>query len=224
MGLFKKKEIYEDNPYQDYDSYGVNVIDLGEEKEIKTIGFINIIFIIIIACMIMITTDTIAVAKYQTGPFFALRTQVYKDSGTSVYHGLGYKVIKYNQTEGRKDIEIGPWSMGYSTTTINMSILDLAIELRNYPEKTYKSLAGKMLKVTGTISKVETKNNEIIIKYTDSDGAYTLEVIATLHKEEKDIASYQKGKEISLLGTVSEFKVKTNETPNQIYIKNAYVQ
>lgn len=223
MGLFKKKEIYEDNSYQEYDNYGVNVIDLGEEKETKTIGLINIIFIIIIACMIMVVTDTIAVTKYQTGPFFAIRTQVYKDGGTSVYHGLGYKVIKYNQTEGRQDIEIGPWSMEYSTTTIDMSILDLAIQLRNYPEKTYKNLAGKMLKVTGAVSNVDKANNKITIKYTDSDGAYTLEVIGTLHQEEK-ITSYQKGKEISLLGTVSEFKVKTNTTPTKLYIKNAYVQ
>lgn len=224
MGLFKKKEIYEDNTYQDYDNYGVNVIDLGEEKETKTIGLINIIFIIIIACMIMIVTDTIAVTKYQTGPFFAIRTQVYKDGGTSVYHGLGYKVIKYAQTEGRQDIEIGPWSMKYSTTTIDMPILDLAIQLRNYPEKTYKSLAGKMLKVTGAVSNVDKENNKITIKYIDSDGAYTLEVIAILHQEEKNIASYQKGKEISLLGTVSEFKVKTNTTPNKLYMKNVYVQ
>jgi hypothetical protein len=37
-------------------------------------------------------------------PIFALRTQLYKDGGTSVYLGLGYKIIDYNQADGRKDV------------------------------------------------------------------------------------------------------------------------
>lgn len=37
-------------------------------------------------------------------PIFVIRTALYKDGGTSIYHGLGYKVIDYNQIEGRKDV------------------------------------------------------------------------------------------------------------------------
>jgi hypothetical protein len=31
---------------------------------------------------------------------FAIRTQLYKDGGTSIYKGLGYQVIDYNQLDG----------------------------------------------------------------------------------------------------------------------------
>lgn len=37
-------------------------------------------------------------------PIFAIRTQLYKDGGTSIYMGLGYQVIDYNQLDGRKDV------------------------------------------------------------------------------------------------------------------------
>lgn len=226
MGIFtkKKENIYEDNPYQEYDNYGVNVIDLGEEKESKIKKVINIIFIMILAGMIMIVTDTIAVARYQTGPFFAIRTHVYKDGGTSVYHGLGYKVIKYNQTEGRKDMEIGTWSMTYSDAPKTISILDLAIEFRNNPKEAYKKYAGETIKVTGNISKVEEKNNKVILKYTDEDKAYTLEMITILNKESKDATNYKQKDKITILGTVANFKTKTNSTPSKLYLKNGFIQ
>ncbi|WP_218096301.1 hypothetical protein [Paenibacillus solanacearum] len=37
-------------------------------------------------------------------PIFAIRTEIYKDGGTSIYYGLFYKVIDYNQIDGRKDV------------------------------------------------------------------------------------------------------------------------
>jgi hypothetical protein len=37
-------------------------------------------------------------------PIFAIRTNLYKDGGTSIYLGFGYKVIDYNQLDGRKDV------------------------------------------------------------------------------------------------------------------------
>ena len=37
-------------------------------------------------------------------PLFAIETNRYKDGGTTVYTGLGYKVIDYNQIDGRKDV------------------------------------------------------------------------------------------------------------------------
>jgi hypothetical protein len=44
-------------------------------------------------------------AVHDLPPIFAVRTQIYKDGGTSVYRGLGYKVIDYNQLDGgRKDV------------------------------------------------------------------------------------------------------------------------
>lgn len=38
-------------------------------------------------------------------PKFATKTATYKDGGTTVYSGLGYIIIDYNQMAGRKDIQ-----------------------------------------------------------------------------------------------------------------------
>jgi hypothetical protein len=43
-------------------------------------------------------------AKRDKPPIFAIRTNLYKDGGTSIYFGFGYKVIDYNQLDGRKDV------------------------------------------------------------------------------------------------------------------------
>lgn len=58
------------------------------------------IFLIDFACVKMINR-----------PIFMIRTSIYKDGGTKVYHGLGYKVIKcaYN-----KKITIGTYSLKYN--------------------------------------------------------------------------------------------------------------
>jgi hypothetical protein len=37
-------------------------------------------------------------------PIFAIRYQLYKDGGTSIYLGFGYQVIDYNQLNGRNDV------------------------------------------------------------------------------------------------------------------------
>jgi hypothetical protein len=43
-------------------------------------------------------------ALHERPPLFAILTNLYKDGGTSVYTGLGYQVIDYNQVDGRKDV------------------------------------------------------------------------------------------------------------------------
>lgn len=42
-------------------------------------------------------------------PNFSLLRDVYKDGGTKVYIGIGYKVIDYNQLDGRKDVVFIPF-------------------------------------------------------------------------------------------------------------------
>ena len=48
-------------------------------------------------------------AKEDHPPNFSLLTEVYKDGGTKVYTGIGYKVIDYNQLDGRKDVVFIPF-------------------------------------------------------------------------------------------------------------------
>ena len=80
----------------------------------KTMKIFNIIFYVLIILMLMITIDIISVARYNKGPYFAIKTATLKDGGTKVYYGIGYKVIKYHQSQGRRDTELGSWSMPYN--------------------------------------------------------------------------------------------------------------
>lgn len=48
-------------------------------------------------------------AKMDRPPNFSLLKDVYKDGGTKGYIGVGYKVIDYNQLDGRKDVVFVPF-------------------------------------------------------------------------------------------------------------------
>ena len=48
------------------------------------------------------------------GKLLNIARPTYNDGGTKIYYGLGYKVIKYHQTQGRRDMEIGNWSLKYN--------------------------------------------------------------------------------------------------------------
>jgi len=80
------------------------------------------------AITIMISTDVICVSRFNVGPFFALPLHTYKDGGSRAYYGIGYKVIQYNQIQGRRDKELGFWNLKYNTNAINIKDLDLAID------------------------------------------------------------------------------------------------
>jgi hypothetical protein len=48
-------------------------------------------------------------AKEDQPPNFCILIDVYKDGGTKLYTGLGYKVIDYNQLDGSKDVVFVPF-------------------------------------------------------------------------------------------------------------------
>lgn len=48
-------------------------------------------------------------SKANAPPRFAMKTAIAKDGGTTYYKGFGYKVIDYNQMEGRKDVVFIPF-------------------------------------------------------------------------------------------------------------------
>lgn len=58
----------------------------------------------IVLCPLITCLIDYRLAVHDKPPLFAVRTEMYKDGGTAVYYGLGYKVIDYNQLEGRKDV------------------------------------------------------------------------------------------------------------------------
>lgn len=217
MSIFRKKE-----EYNDIDEYDNNQEKQKGNKNIaKTI--INIVFIILIIIMVMVTVDVVGVSRYNKGPFFAIKTKTYNDGGTKEYYGIGYKVIKYNQQQGRKDIEIGSWNLKYNIEPINISSLDLAIEFRNDYKKAYKRYGKKFIRTDGTIKQI-VNNKEIIVKYSDPDKKYSLEIICNMANN-KMTNKLKKGDKVELIGTISNFSPKQNDNKvNKLYVDNVYAQ
>lgn len=220
----KKNELKtEENNYVDYNHYGMNDLDMEiiEKKEPISKVISNIIFIIIIALGIVIAIDVICVTKYDKGPYFAIRTKTYDDGGTEEFYGLGYKVIKYHQEQGRRDTKLGFWTMPYSVEPTEISSLDLAIEFRNNPEKTANKYAGQFMRVTGRIYKI--KDNELILRYKDPDDAYTLKIKCPM-AEKTDLSDLKEDMEITVLGTIDNFTLATEKTSNSANMSNCFTE
>lgn len=220
--MFKrKKEIYEDD---EMIIDKINFIDNGEAKEKQSKKLINIFFSIAIIIILLISIDIICVTKFNVGPFFAIRTNVYKDGGTKVYYGIGYKVIKYHQEQGRRDTTIGMWSMPYRIEPTDVKLIDLAIELENNPEKNYSKFANEFLRVSGEVSKIDTKNNTIILNYYDEDGKYTFNLKCQLSEDSKQISNKKLNSNIVVIGTVSKYELKYKNNPNTLYMKDCFTE
>ena len=222
----KKKKIVDNKNYVDYNNYGMNDIDMGEieiieEKESRPRFIMNLIFIIIIAIGIIIAIDMTCIVKYDKGPYFAIRTATLDDGGTQVFYGLGYKVIKYHQEQGRRDTEVGFWTMPYSVEPTNIDAIDLAIDFRNNPEETAKKYASKFVRITGRIFKI--KDNELVLRYHDPDNIYTLRFECPM-AEETDFSDFEEGMEITVLGTIDNFTYATENKANTVNMSNCFTE
>ena len=177
-------------------------IPVEEEKKIKKIS--TIVMIVIIVIGVLVTTDILLVSKAHIGPFLAIRTKVYNDGGTKEYYGLGYKVIKYNQKVGRRDTVIGSWGIKYNTNPETFTIRELAYSIIN----DNNNHIGEFIRLTGTISSKNNKNNTVTLKFTDDiDGKYDLTIKANLLS--KNIKKLNKNAPISLIGVIKSYDNKT---------------
>lgn len=207
MFPFKKDKL------KNVETENINEIDLETKEEKKLFKVLNIILIIILVVATLISVDIIVVSKYQKGPFFALRTKVYKDGGTKVYYGLGYKVIKYHQIVGRRDWQIGFWTMKYNTKPTSVSTLDLALELRNDPKNSFEKYQKKFLKVDGKIDKINTKKKELILRYIDEDKKYSLDLVCSMEKNNKKL---KKGDYIEVIGTIESYTIRNSKEKSSV--------
>lgn len=183
----------------------------------------NVLFIIIIIAAILICVDIVRVAKYKAKPIFAIKTNTYDDGGTKEYYGLGYKVLKYNVTNGRSDIQIGTWKLKYSITPVKVDILDLAIEFENDPEKTAHKYYNHYVEVSGKIKEINNDIREVIIEYPDPDKKYTLQLKCIMAKN-VDIDNYMVDQTLTVRGIVGKSIPKDETKPNRIYIKDSTAQ
>lgn len=90
-----------------------------------------ILTIIIVLALLFFIIDYNRVQR-QEKPIFCIRTSIYKDGGTKVYYGLGYKVIAFNQLEGYNEIKIGPWSMQYEDFKEEYDKEPIYVEITGY--------------------------------------------------------------------------------------------
>lgn len=218
--LNKKKEIKE--------TYNDEVVEYEEvpvdKKYQRTKLAINIFFTVIIVIIAMISIDIVRVAKYNKTPLFAVITKTYKDGGTKEYMGIGYKVIDYNQLQGRRDIEIGTWNLKYNTNPVTVQDIDLAIEFNNDENKTYKDYYKKFVRVITTLKSVDKKNKKLVLAYTDEDGKYSLDIKCKLVDEQLNINKFEENKQITIIGTLKDYKSKTKKNNRTIYIKDCIAE
>ena len=207
-----------------------DISKLKEEKVFKikkikpTNKILNIIFIVIIVLLCLISIDIICVSKYEKGPFFAIPVKTYTDGGSKEYVGLGYKVINYNQKQGRRDMEVGTWGLKYNTRPISVTDLDLALEFSENPKQAINRYYGKFLRVTGVVKAVDKKSNQILLEFVDDDGKYKLDINCTMADKDNDIDTYKKGDYVYILGTLKDYKQANKVVPNTVYMVNVFSQ
>ena len=187
----------------------------------------NIFFILIIIIIALISIDYIRVAKYDLKPLFAVNTKTYKDGGTKEYTGILYKVYDYNQIQGRRDIEIGTWSLKYNNKPVTYQDIDLAIELEKNEEKVYKTNYKKFIRITSTLKSINKKDGKLLLGYTDEDGKYSIDIVCNLVDEQtttEAINKFETNKEITVIGNMNKYKVKTKKNNRRLYIKNCMAE
>ena len=216
---FKAIEAKEDEEY--YEDAKKTFRRANSENFMK---IFNVLFIVAMIVMLIICVDVICVTKYKVGPIFAIKTKEYNDGGTKEYYGLGYKVIKYKEIEGRQDTQLGFWSMKYSTEPIIVEDVDLAIEFQNKPEETANKYYNQYVLVTSIIKEVDKEDNEIVLEYTDPDNKYTLDIKCEMASNISLLDNYKVKDKVSVKGTIYKFSVREADDSNSVTLSNCFVE
>ena len=196
-----------------------------EVKEKKTPNYkkiINICFAIIMAILIMVAIDVISVGRYNRGPYFAVQTKEYDDGGTKEYVGLGYKVIDYNQMNGRQDKVIGSFSLEYNTDVLEVKDIDLAIEFTANEEKAYRNYYKNFVRIESKLKSMDFDNNTIVFGYVDEDGKYSLEMTCNMASEKEELVNIDVDQEVYVTGTITNYKFKTDKTTGKLILSDCF--
>lgn len=164
---------------------------------------LNFFLILVVAGAFLVVFDVVMVTKFNVGPIFAIKVKTYNDGGTREYAGIFYKVIKYKQTNGRRDMVLGSYKLSYSGEVYKKSVLDLAILYRD-DFTNFSLLEGKYVVVTGKVLSVSKEKQVVKLIYEDSDNKY--QTIVTF-KMDKD-ANYdelKKGNTVKIAGVLDDY-------------------
>ena len=164
---------------------------------------LNFFLILVMVGAFLVVFDVVMVTKFNVGPIFAIKVKIYNDGGTREYAGIFYKVIKYKQTNGRRDMVLGSYKLSYSGEVYKKSVLDLAILYRD-DFTNFSLLEGKYVVVTGKVLSVSKEKQVVKLIYEDSDNKY--QTIVTF-KMDKD-ANYdelKKGNTVKIAGVLDDY-------------------
>lgn len=178
--------------------------------------FMNIILGIIIIIGVFIMIDVISVSRLGKGPYFALNVKNDNNGAVKVYYGIGYKVIKYKEINGRNDTVIGSWKMKINTIPKKVDMLDLALEFNNNFTTSLEQYMNEYLRVTGEVYSI--KGNTLTLIYKDEEEKYTTKLICNVLNNGKN---HEKEEMVTLVGTLYNYSKKKTLNLN---MKNCYIK
>ncbi len=196
-------QVDEDDNADDNDNSTTYTDDSNKSLGGIMLKVLNFFLILVMAGAFLVVFDVVMVTKFNVGPIFAIKVKTYNDGGTKEYAGIFYKVIKYKQTNGRRDMVLGSYKLSYSGEVYKKSVLDLAILYRD-DFTNFSLLEGKYVVVTGKVLRVSKEKQVVKLIYEDSDNKY--QTIVTF-KMDKD-ANYdelKKGNTVKIAGVLDDY-------------------
>ena len=164
---------------------------------------LNFFLILVMVGAFLVVFDVVMVTKFNVGPIFAIKVKTYNDGGTREYAGIFYKVIKYKQTNGRRDMVLGSYKLSYSGEVYKKSVLDLAILYRD-DFTNFSLLEGKYVVVTGKVLSVSKEKQVVKLIYEDSDNKYQTIVIFKMDKD-ANYDELKKGNTVKIAGVLDDY-------------------
>ncbi len=164
---------------------------------------LNFFLILVMAGAFLVVFDVVMVTKFNVGPIFAIKVKTYNDGGTKEYAGIFYKVIKYKQTNGRRDMVLGSYKLSYSGEVYKKSVLDLAILYRD-DFTNFSLLEGKYVVVTGKVLRVSKEKQVVKLIYEDSDNKYQTVVTFKMDKD-ANYDELKKGNIVKIAGVLDDY-------------------
>ena len=196
-------QVDEDDNIDDNDNSTTYTDDSNKSLGGIMLKVLNFFLILVMVGAFLVVFDVVMVTKFNVGPIFAIKVKTYNDGGTKEYAGIFYKVIKYKQTNGRRDMVLGSYKLSYSGEVYKKSVLDLAILYRD-DFTNFSLLEGKYVVVTGKVLSVSKEKQVVKLIYEDSDNKY--QTIVTF-KMDKD-ANYdelKKGNTVKIAGVLDDY-------------------
>ena len=163
----------------------------------------RIILKVVAVISVLIIIDLFLITRFEFGPLFAIRTKTYKDGGTKEYYGLGYKVIRYNVTNGREGIVVGNYSLKYNKTAKKVDLSKTKLTEDNN---------GDYVEITGKVDKVDKKNKRIVLQNGKN------EIYCDMKEEFKEYNKISINKIVNITGRIYV------EDSNELYIENGVVK